>query len=75
MEAERRELKEKGNGMDISERKKYGSDNEVEECPKCGCKHFEVVNIATDKHSITFRVTCRYCGNEIRRTVGIDFQK
>ena len=48
--------------MDISERKKYGSDNEVEECPKCGCKHFEVVKIAADKHSITFRVTCRNCG-------------
>ena len=58
--------------MDISERKKYGSDNEVEECPKCGCKHFEVVKIAANKDSITSRVTCRYCGWQTRRTVGIE---
>ena len=58
--------------MDISERKKYGSENEVEECPKCGCRHMEAVKIAANKDSITFRVTCRYCGWQTRRTVSIE---
>lgn len=62
MEAELRELKEKGNGMDISERKKYGSDNEVEECPKCGCRHREEIGRFDDGRTVCVTRMCRYCG-------------
>ena len=61
--------------MDISKRKCYGYDDGIDgngACPACGCRHMEAVKIAANKNSITFRVTCRYCGWQTRRTVGIE---
>ena len=61
--------------MDISKRKCYGYGDGGDgdgACPACGCRHMEAVKIAANKDSITFRVTCRYCGWQTRRTVSID---
>ena len=64
--------------MDISKRKCYGygdggdCNGDDGSCPACGCLHMEAVKIAANKDSITFRVTCRYCGWQTLRTFSID---
>ena len=63
--------------MAKNKRRVYGDDGGEESpvCPECGCRHMEARKMAADKRSITFRVTCRYCGWETARTVGIEIAK
>lgn len=74
MEAERRELKEKGSDMDISKRKCYGygdggdGDGDDGVCPNCGCRHRDEIGRFDDGSTIRVTRMCRYCGRQFITT-------
>lgn len=41
------------------------SASERMSCPRCGCKHFEVVSTRHRRNSIVRRRECRHCGRRV----------
>lgn len=59
--------------MDISERKRYGGDEEPDgngaaPCPNCGCRNREEIARFDDGRTVRVTRMCRYCGRQFVTT-------